>query len=218
MVDLIASLQKQLAEIEQRFEPLRKNRLYNSPEWSQAEEAAKAVRKQLWDLTGDAYGRPKSTRPKKPDDELLGARYDSPEDVPVEVMAWVRKHSPLITSDASDAVRWARIIDSQGDDRYPEGDLTLYRAIGRGDEMISEIRPGDWVTTSLEYAQEHLSRWLDGKGELLELTVDGCDVLVSPTGNHEEAIFAPVELSGPVERESNSADRGAGMDGRVSTR
>lgn len=196
----IKQLQQQLAEIELRFEPLRKNRLQDSPEWGEIAEAARQVRAQLWGLTGDAYGKPKAVKPPRPDNDLLCARYDAPEDVPAEVLEWLRKHAPLITSDATDAVRWSRIIDTQRDERYPEGKVTLYRAVDRGSDIVDEIRAGDWVTDSLEYARDHLARWLDGKGTILKMEVDGRDVLVSPTGNMEEAIYAPMDLSGPIER------------------
>lgn len=201
MNPLVPTLQKQLHDIELQFGPLRKAKLYDSPQWADIAAQATAVRKQLFDLTGDWYGNPK-VKKVRPDDDVLTACYDTPEDVPPDVMAWVRRNSALLTSDATDAVRWARIIDTQGDERYPEGPITLYRAIGRGEEMIDEIRPGDWVSTSLAYVQDHLRRWLDGQGSILELEVDGCDVLVSPTGNDEEAIFAPMELSGPVDAAS----------------
>lgn len=154
-------------------------------------------RKQLHGLTGDAYGRPPAkgkARPVPPADELLEAEYLCPEDVPQEVMAWVLKHNSLLTSDATDAVRFSRIVDTLGDDRYPAGSMTIYRAVEDGDD----IRAGDWVTTDRAYAEEHLQRWLGGRGGIIEEDVDGADVLISPTGNHEEAIYAPRDLSGPV--------------------
>lgn len=200
-MDEIKSLQKQLSDLEQSFEPLRKARLYNTPEWYAKSEQAGLIRKQLWDLTGDSYGLPKKVKQKPPSDDLLLARYDSPDDVPAEVMAWLSRQS-IITGDATDAVRWSRIVNTSNDSRHHGESLTLYRAIGRGnedEEMIQEIRPGDWVTTSLEYAQEHLRRYLGGDGSILEMDADGCDVLTSPTGNHEEAIYAPMDLSGPAD-------------------
>lgn len=202
-MDQIKQLQQQLADIEKRFEPLRKNRSRTPEwerEWNDIIKAAAPVHAELWELTGNAYGHSKKAKPPRPDDDLLCARYDSPEDVPAEVMQWVRRNNSITTSDATDAVRWARIVDTQGDDRYPSGEITLYRAIELGDHIVDEIRPGDWVTDSLEYAQSHLSRYFNGKGSILEMDVDGCDVLVSPTGNHEEAIYAPMHLSGPIER------------------
>lgn len=198
---VVASLQAQLAAAEAKFEPLRKRSVREGPEWESVAEEARIIRKQLWDLTGDAYGR-KKTKTVRPSDDVLQARYDAPEEVPQEVMAWVRSHAALITSDATDAVRWARIVDTARDDRYPKGEITIYRAVADGEE----VRPGDWVTTERKYAEDHLARYFDGKGQILEATVDGEDVLVSPTGNFEEAIYAPMELSGPIGR--SDADRG----------
>jgi len=150
------------------------------------------VRKKLFDMTGDWYGKPK-VKLSKPSDELLEGVYLSPEDVPLDVRQWVQRNANLLTSDATDAVRWWRISDTLQDDRYPAGEMEIYRAVA-GDE----IRPGDWVTTSRAYAELHLARHLRGKGFSLSDTVDGQDVLMSPTGNDEEAIFAPRSLSGPI--------------------
>lgn len=143
---------------------------------------------------------PKKQKSKKPDDALLSAEYLSPEDVPVEVRRWVRDHCSLLTSDATDAVRWSRIVDTLADDRYPEGDITMFRAATLD---CDDIRPGDWVTTDREYAEMHLRRYLDGKGHILEERVDGRDVLFSPSGNPEEAIYAPRELSAPIQEVSD---------------
>jgi hypothetical protein len=52
-----------------------------------------------------------------------------------------------------------------------------------------------WVTTSPEYAQMHLEKYLKNKGRIIHERVNGQDVLVSPTGNAEEAIFAPRQYS-----------------------
>jgi len=37
--------------------------------------------------------------------------------------------------------------------------------------------------------------YFDGKGRIISMDVDGRDVLVSPTGNYEEAIYAPLKYS-----------------------
>lgn len=200
----IHTLQKQLALAEQQFMPLIQDWKQGSPEWENVAKAAAELRRKLFDLTGDWYGKPKTARPAPPADEVLSARYDSPEEVPAEVMYWVRMHSQLITSDATDAVRWARIVDTQSDERYPPGDLEIYRAVVLGADTVEEIRPGDWVSTSLAYVKDHLERYLGTKGVILTETVDGNDVLASPTGNSEEAIFAPYELSGSIDAESQS--------------
>jgi hypothetical protein len=162
-------------------------------------EAARTIRRRLFELTGDAYGG--KTKPKRPPpDDALNAEYPSPEDVPADVMAYERQRS-VVTSDATDAQRWARIVDTLDDERL-SGDMTLYRATEDGDD----IRPGDWVTLDRAYAEEHNRRWLDGRGQIVEMDVDGEDVLASPTGNYEEAIFAPRELSGPIERAGSEPD------------
>lgn len=200
MSESVKALQAQLKSVELRFEPLRAGRQQDSAAWQEVAARAAAIRRQLWALTGDAYGKSKQPKAQQPDEALLCARYESPDEVPAEVMAWVRRHANILTSDATDAVRWSRIVQTEHDERYPPGGLTLYRAVGRGGEIVPEIRPGDWVSTSRDYAQMHLERYLGGKGQILQEDVDGCDVLASPTGNPEEAIFAPMHLSGPLDK------------------
>ena len=189
----IPELQKQLAAVEAKFERLRVLKKYSDAEWDAVTKEAAPISHRLFELTGDHYGKP-SVKKVKPSDAALEAQYASPDEVPADVRLWVLKNTSLLYSDATDAVRWSRIEDTLRDARYPSGDLTLYRAVADGDD----IRPGDWVTTELEYAQDHLTKSLGGKGHILEETVDGRDVLVSPTGNAEEAIYAPRSLSGPV--------------------
>ena len=140
-------------------------------------------------------------------DELL-AEYPTPEDVPAKVANWIRQNSAVLTSDATDAVRWMRIEDTLDDPRLDEGDVTIYRAVD-GDE----IRPGDWVTLDRDYAEDHLQKNLGGVGQVIEIRVDGRDVLEGPTGNAEELFYAPREFSGHVSREGdgrsyNQADGG----------
>jgi N12 class adenine-specific DNA methylase len=199
---VVKRLQDQLAKIESAYEPLRKRKAFGA-EWSDVEARASAVMGQLSALTGDPYGK-KTVKLQTPSDDALNAEYSSPKDVPQDVRAWVQKNSSILTSDATDAVRWGRIADTLKDDRYPSGDLTIYRAVADGDE----IRAGDWVTTERRYAEMHLSKYLSGKGQILEETVNGRDVLVSPTGDNEEAIYAPRSLSGPVENEPTAPDSG----------
>lgn len=194
----VEELQEQLAQVEERFKSLAARGAQRGPEWEQVRKDAAAVRQQLFDLTGDYEGKPK-VKLQRPDDALLEAEYASPDDVPEAVMKWVRSKSSTLFADASDAVRWARIVDTRGHDRLPSGEVTLYRAIASGTVMVDEIRPGDWVTADRSYAEDHLQRSLGGNGQILEMTVDGRDVLASPTGNDEEAIYAPRELSGPVD-------------------
>jgi len=186
----VAELQKTLADVEAKYEVLRKRKNYTMEEWEAIGPEAAAIRTQLFNLTGDWYGRPK-VKKVKPSDEALEAEYPTPDDVPKSVMEWLVQRNQILTSDATDAVRWARIVDTERDPRYPSGDLTIYRAV-----VGDEIRPGDWVTTDRNYAQEHARRYLGRGGQVVEMTVDGRDVLESPTGNSEEAIYAPREFSG----------------------
>jgi hypothetical protein len=188
----VEELQAKLAAIEAEYEPLRRSKAYTEEQWDAVGRRAAEVRGQLQRRTGDWYGRPKTKKPAAPDSERMEATYDTPDAVPREVMAWLRQTNQILTSDATDAVRWARIVDTLGDERYPAGDLTIYRAVA-GDE----IRPGDWVTTDRGYAEDHVRRHLGRGASVLEMTVDGRDVLASPTGNAEEALYAPRHLSGP---------------------
>ena len=98
-----------------------------------------------------------------------------------------------MTTDATDAVRWSRIINTKDDARYPRGEITIYRAVDN--HNYDEIREGDWVTTDEKYAIQHNDMYFDGKGKIISMDVDGRDVLVSPTGNYEEAIYAPLKYS-----------------------
>jgi hypothetical protein len=192
--DHVASLQNRLRHIETtELETLRARGIRQGPESEAIERRAVEIRKQLFELTGDWYGRPKQPKEPRPSGDELDAAYESPDCVPAHVLRWVRRHCSLLNSDATDAVRWSRIIDTRDDERYPEGEIVVYRAVADGDD----IRPGDWVTLEREYAEEHLRRWLNNRGRILTECVDGRDVLVSPTGNPEEAIYAPRELSGP---------------------
>lgn len=158
-------------------------------------EWAKDLRVMLHALTGDWYGKPQAGK-YRPSSEVLDAVYDSPDAIPLELLNWARKNS-VVTSDATDLMRWARVVDTERHERFDSGSMTVFRAIGRGEHFLEVIRPGDWVTPDRAYAEDHLQRWLGGDGQVLEMNVDGRDVLVSPTGNGEEAIYAPLELSGP---------------------
>jgi hypothetical protein len=150
------------------------------------------IRKRLKELTGNEYGTlPRERKNLKPDG--LDNSYDHPSEVPTDVYKYIYKHMPLLTSDATDAVRWSRIINSKDEERY-DGSMTIYRAV-EPQYNDSEIRAGDWVTPYKEYAEMHNNRHFNGKGEILSMDVEGEDVLVSPTGNHEEAIYAPLEYS-----------------------
>lgn len=66
----------------------------------------------------------------------------------------------------------------------PEGKLKIYRATP-GDK----INPGDWVTPSKKYAQEHLERSLNGDGNIIEITVKAKDVLFAGDDINEFGYF-----------------------------
>ena len=191
----IESLKKELKALDTWFSTnSMSSKSYNAEKWDANETRAGEIRKQLYQMTGDPYGETKADKAKK-NVEPPGVydQYDDPRDVPIEVYRWIQSHKALTSSDADDAVRWYRIINSADDSRY-RGDITIYRAVER-QYKNSEIRPGDWVTTDEKYAKEHNDRYFDGKGVILSMDVDGRDVLVSPTGNYEEAIYAPLEYS-----------------------
>lgn len=172
------------------------------PDATEAEFDAHEAKVEPLREVGRIYRRQKADASKareaarKPSDTRLQKPYPTPGSIPADVLAYEQSRDPL-TADATDAQRWARIVDTLGDERYPPGEMEIFRAV-----VGDEIRPGDWVTTSQEYAEEHRSRHLGGSGKIISDTVDGADVLVSPTGNAEEAIYAPRELSGPVDRKS----------------
>lgn len=163
--------------------------------WEQIGEKMAEVRKELYKTYNmDEHGNPVGQKRKidKPSDDELYAEYNSPDEVPRNVMNYLIRHNQILTSDATDAVRWARIYNTEDDERYPSGQIEIYRAT---DSNYDEIRPGDWVTTSPEYANMHLTKYLK-HGHVISDVVDGKDVLVSPTGNAEEAIYAPLMYSG----------------------
>ena len=187
----VEKLKLQLKTIEQWFSP----QTSGHPDWDIQRKRAAEIRKQLFKLTGDYNGESadeKTSTNKKPDG--LDDKYDHPTDVPVEVYRWIYTHDSLLYSDASDAVRWSRIINTRNDDRYQSGTITIYRAV-EFQYRNSEIREGDWVTIDIKYAEMHNDRYFNGNGVILELDVDGSDVLTSPTGDPEEAIYAPLEFS-----------------------
>lgn len=159
-------------------------------------DKASDIRKKLKDLTGNSSGIIKSDNISMKKPNGLYNDYDSPYDVPKTVYKYLDNNTTLLYSDASDAVRWFRIINSKFNDRYSKGDLEIYRAVDNNE--YNEIRPGDWITTDRKYAEKHLNKYFKN-GKILSTVVNGRDVLKSPTGNYDEAIYAPMELSIDVE-------------------
>lgn len=185
----VESLKKQLKELEDWFY----HHTYGKEgheHWDDKSEEAAQIRKKLFELTGSYTGEPK-VELKKPNG--LYDSYNHPLDVPIDVYRWIYKKESLLYSDATDAIRWSRIINTKNDERYPNVEITIYRAVEN--KNYSEIREGDWVTTDEKYAIEHNNRYFDGRGKVISMEVNGIDVLVSPTGNHEEAIYAPMGYS-----------------------
>lgn len=161
--------------------------------WEQKAEEADIIRRKLYQLTGDSYGETKEDKAKKKiKPNGLNKRYDYPTDVPKNVYKWILSNQSLLNSDATDAVRWSRIINTKDEPRY-RGDITIYRAVDN--KNYNDIREGDWVTTDKKYAIEHNNRYFNGNGKVISMDVNGRDVLQSPTGNYEEAIYAPLEYS-----------------------
>jgi hypothetical protein len=189
----IKLLQKQLKDLDNWFG----NHTYGKSGyefWDEKAEEANEIRRKLYQLTGDPYGETKEDKAKKKiKPSGLNDRYDYPTDVPKEVYRWILQNTSLLTTDATDAVRWSRIINTKDDDRYPRGEITIYRAVDN--HNYDDIREGDWVTTDERYAIQHNDMYFDGKGKIISMDVDGRDVLVSPTGNYEEAIYAPLKYS-----------------------
>lgn len=190
----IKNLQKELKRLENvELDKLRKLNKGGSLEWDKLVDEINAIRRKLYQLTGDSYGETKEEKAKKKiKPSGLNDRYVHPTDVPKNVYRWILSNTSLLTTDATDAVRWSRIINSKDDARY-RGEIIIYRAVENHD--YEEIREGDWVTTEERYAIEHNNRYFNGKGKIISMDVNGKDVLVSPTGNNEEAIYAPLKYS-----------------------
>jgi len=189
----VKELQKQLWKLDNWFG----NNGYGTvgyKDWDIKVEEANSIRRKLHQLTGDPYGETKADKEKKNIKPIgLNNRYDKPTDVSKNMYRWILNNTSLLTTDATDAVRWSRIINTRNDNRYPRGEITIYRAVDNHD--FDEIREGDWVTTDEKYAIQHNNMYFNGNGKVISMDVDGRDVLVSPTGNYEEAIYAPLEYS-----------------------
>lgn len=66
----------------------------------------------------------------------------------------------------------------------PDAEIKVYRATP-GDS----INPGDWVTLSKKYAEEHNLRQMDGKGNVIEMTAKAKDVLFAGDDINEFGYF-----------------------------
>lgn len=185
-------LQKELNRLENvELEKARTTQNYNL--FDKIVDDINDIRRKLYQLTGDGYGNSKQEKQKlNIEPKGLNKKYEHPNDVPKKVYKWILDNQSLLYSDATDAVRWSRIINTKDEPRY-RGDITIYRAVNNHD--YEEIRQGDWVTTDEKYAIEHNNRYFNGKGKILSMDVNGRDVLLSPTGDREEAIYAPLKYS-----------------------
>jgi hypothetical protein len=190
----IKLLQKELKRLEDiELEKLRKLGKGGSPEWDDLVDKIHTIQRKLYQLTGDSYGETKEDKAKKNvKPNGLNKKYDYPTDVPKNVYRWILSNQSLLYSDATDAVRWSRIINTKDEPRY-KGEITIYRAVDN--RSYEDIREGDWVTTDKKYAIEHNNRYFNGSGKILSMDVNGRDVLVSPTGDNKEAIYAPLKYS-----------------------
>lgn len=70
----------------------------------------------------------------------------------------------------------------------PEAEITIYRAT-----IGDKINPGDWVTPSKKYAQEHLKRSLNGNGNIVEQKVKAKDILFAGDDINEFGYFPESE-------------------------
>ena len=70
----------------------------------------------------------------------------------------------------------------------PEAEITIYRAT-----IGDKINPGDWVTPSKKYAQEHLKRSLNGNGNIVEQKVKAKDILFAGDDINEFGYFPETE-------------------------
>lgn len=186
----IKQLQRELNYLENvELERARKKRNFDL--FDEIVNKIKKIQKFLYFLTGDSYGENKQKeRNIKP--KGLNDKYDYPTDVPKNIYRWILYNQSLLYSDATDAVRWSRIINTKNEPRY-SGSITIYRAVDN--DNYNEIREGDWVTINKKYAIEHNNRYFNGNGKILSLEVNGRDVLKSPTGDYNEAIYAPLKYS-----------------------
>lgn len=78
LAERVLALQQQLAATERLFEPLRKRRRSEGgaewdAEWDAVSASARSLRTQLYELTGDCYGKPKAKRSRPGDDAASAA-------------------------------------------------------------------------------------------------------------------------------------------------
>ncbi len=93
----------------------------------------------------------------------------------------------LANYDAQSTKEWLREQTPPAD-----GKLTLYRATPSGEQ----IKPGDYVTNSLQYAKDHITNNLAGKGKItsIEATLDD----IYPADGPGEFWYAPKSIEKPA--------------------
>ncbi len=64
----------------------------------------------------------------------------------------------------------------------PDADVTVYRAVPKG---VESINPGDWVTTSKIYANQHGRSLVDGDYHVIEKKVKAKELVTDGNSMHE---------------------------------
>lgn len=88
----------------------------------------------------------------------------APNDVYDNPQYYIFSGSDKARAEAADAVRALKGVS-------PDQMVKIYRATP-GDT----INPGDWITLSKEYANDHKNSWLEGKGNVIEMEVPARDI------------------------------------------
>ncbi len=98
-------------------------------------------------------------------------------------MRKVEPNGSLANYDEQSQKEWLR-----GQAPPEDGKLTLYRATPSGEK----IKPGDYVTNSLQYAKDHIKNNLGGEGKItkIEATLDD----IYPADGPGEFWYAPMSL------------------------
>ena len=109
--------------------------------------------------------RPDDTGPNAA--SIAGGESDDAEwSMPSDVLQYPERYTGA-TDMLDETVRQLRAVE--GD---PDGEITIYRAAPPG----TGIRPGDWVTMSRAYAEQHNESNVGGEGEITAITVPARDV------------------------------------------
>lgn len=70
----------------------------------------------------------------------------------------------------------------------PEAMVTMHRAVPHG---VAHIHPGDWVSTSHEYARMHVESSLEGHGKVISARVPAKHLHATGDGIHEFGYGGP---------------------------